>query len=203
MPLPRGQHGAATTACSASTTSTPTPNLMFPGHRRRAARRSLKRRRTAQVEVEMAAHGGSVIEIAQRGRQLERRCRTAAINRRITAQHADARSPARPPATTALKTTRRSRPARGARHAQQLRRRHDAVGHRADLRGELQQLLRRRRGRAPPDAAHYKRYGIAGAAGYAWGRHHRPLRRRQGAERAQPLRLGGRDRSLRSATRRR
>jgi len=42
----------------------------------------------------------------------------------------------------------RSGRAQGAGHAQQLRRRQHAVGHVADLRGELQRLLRRRYGQA-------------------------------------------------------
>ena len=43
----------------------------------------------------------------------------------------------------------------------------------------------------------YERYGVPGGW-YAWWRSGRPLRRRQGAERAEPLRLDGRVRPLRS-----
>ena len=85
----------------------------------------------------------------------------------------------------------------GARHAQQLRRRRDAVGHLAHLRGELPRLLLGQARRRPSGG---RATTSAMACRGNWlqlGQLLRPLRRRQGAERAQPLRLDGRDRSVR------
>ena len=84
-------------------------------------------------------------------------------------QHADAKSPARRPATTSSRP-RPIRPAAGARHAEQLRRRRDAVGHLADgeenfngyFGGDAEKM---------PDAKAYKRYGISKATWYAWAQH--------------------------------
>ena len=111
-------------------------------------------------------------------------------------QHADRHFRAGRRARAAQDVGRSGGP-QGAGHLRQLRRRRHAVGHLAHLRGEFRRLLRRR-GRE------------AAAAGDAQALRHRPRRRlrlvaprrslrpRQGAQRGQPLRLGGRDRSLRA-----
>ena len=105
----------------------------------------------------------------QRRRLAAGRAATPTYNRRITASTPFARHRAGrrrrrgcgPPPT---------RPGARARHAQQLRRRHDAVGHRALRRGELQPVLRRHRGARP--ALH----GVVRAL-----RHHRHRRAAAGA----------------------
>ena len=60
----------------------------------------------------------------------------------------------------------------------------------------------KRRRRPPGGAQRYKRYGVPGNW-YAWGDYHDRFDVAQGAERGQPLRLGGRDRPARSRPRRR
>ena len=95
---------------------------------------------------------------------------------------------------------RGSRRPRGARHAQQLRHGLHAVGHLPGLRGELQRVL--------PQDGHASALGQRQPARAAlrrctpFGLWHQVLpsrtavQRRQRAQRAQPLRLGGRDRSV-------
>ncbi len=91
------------------------------------------------VDVEMMAHGGSVIEIKREGGKWSV-VPNSKYARRITAE-----TPMRisgPAAGHALmKTSADPAGTRGARHGQQLRRRHNAVGHVAHVRGEHQRLL--------------------------------------------------------------
>ena len=144
----------------------------------------------------MAAHGGSVIEIEARRRQMAGGAGLA-ICPPHHRRHADRRSPARPPAMSGMKTTADPTGTPVRRHAQQLRRRHHAVGHLADLRGELQRLFlgqgRRRpsRGRATSSAT------ACPATGYAWGKFHDRFDCRKEPNEAEPLRLGRRDRPVR------
>ena len=87
----------------------------------------------------MAAHGGAVIEVKrENGKwQVVARLEICAPHR---CRHADGdHRPGRRPRAHA-DHGRSDRPPR-ARHAQQLRRRHDAVGHVAHLRGELPRLF--------------------------------------------------------------
>ena len=107
------------------------------------------------------------------------------------------RSPARRPGIRGMQTSADpSRPPR-ARHVQQLRRRRDAVGHLAHLRGEHPRLLQRqaagRASRGAQSPALWRADRLVRV-----GQIPRPLQCRQGAERAEPLRLGRRDRSVRS-----
>ena len=94
-----------------------------------------------------------------------------------------------------------------AGHAQQLRRRPDALGHLSDGRGKLQRLLldrpeggdgkRLNKGLGGAQQKSYDRYGIPSQL-VQLGQVSRALQRRQGSQRVQPLRLDRRDRSVRS-----
>ena len=83
------------------------------------------------------------------------------------------------------------------RHPEQLRGRRHAVGHDPDRRGEHQQLLpgqgRRPECREAPPAVRDRWPRPVHVVGPLPG----PVRPRQGAERAEPLRMGGRDRPVR------
>ncbi len=136
----------------------------------------------------MAAHGGSVLEIRKvDGKwQVVPDCKYA---RRITADtEMEHHRPGRRPRRACRPTP--TRPARqGARHAQQLRRRRHALGHLADVRGELQRLLLRQARRTTiRRPRNYKRYGMPGSW-YNWGDYLRPLRRRA-RSRTRPNRFG-------------
>ena len=114
--------------------------LMFPGQRLFGWARILYQDIDSKdlVGVEMMAHGGSVIEVKKAGRQMAggRRTRNTRGASRPTPRCA---SPARRRARAHEDHGRSDRHAR-ARHAQQLRRRHHAVGHVALVRGEHQLL---------------------------------------------------------------
>ena len=115
---------------------------MFPGLG--AAGRQGRRRSPSMtqelVDIEMAAHGGAVIEIRARRTASGRSCRNSKYARRIARRHADGDyRPGRRP-RAAADQGRSDRPPR-ARHGQQLRRRRHAVGHLAHLRGELPRLF--------------------------------------------------------------
>ena len=176
------------------------PNLMFAG---------LGAGRDANLKAVQAAGRGRDGRARRLGRRDRARRRHLEGRRRQQVcpphlgQHADATSSGPAAGHDKLKTSADPTGTQGARHVQQLRRRQDAVGHLADLRGELQRLLRRRRREACPMPRPTKRYGVAAGRRYAWAQLRRPLQPRQGAERAQPLRLDRRDRPLRSAARRR
>ena len=129
-----------------------------------------------------------------------RSCWTASYNRRITA---NTEMQLTGPAAGHDRVQDQRRPDRhqGHRHAQQLRRRRDAVGHLHHGRGEFPRLLLPANCRTTiAEAANYKRYGVPDS-GYDWARFLRPLRPRQGAERAQPLRLDRRGRRRWTRTR--
>ena len=117
-------------------------------------------------------------------------------------------SPARPPARRCC-APRPTRPAGRARHAQQLRRRRHAVGHRPVRRGELQPVLRRAGDGVPAEltADSYARYGIdrrprpSGAR--KWERVDQRFDLTQEPQRGVPVRLDRRDRPVRPEARRR
>ena len=159
---------------------------------------SLAAQTPEQTRIEMMAHNGSVIEVRK-----ENGAWTVVPDsqyaRRITldTEMAGLRSGRRP---RAAEDQRRPDRHQGLRDHQQLRRRQDALGHRADGRGEFPRLFRRRaRGRLrrepEPRALRRPRRLVRLVAQPG------PVRHRQGAERAEPLRLDGRVRSLRSRTR--
>ena len=155
------------------------------------------------VRKSQAAHGVSVVEIERVPRRRSGRRSGHRRNRRITANtpmpfsgpaagHRLRPHPGRPGGTLA------------ARHAQQLRQRLHPVGHLPDLRGELQRLLPRRRRAARPRAR---------SADQPVRRRRRPQQlgrptttassSRRGPQRAQPVRLGRRDRPVRPGLARR
>ena len=115
----------------------------------------------------MAAHGGTVIEIER----IDGKWRVVPDSkyaRRITAQTPMTDRRSRRGLRPAEDQGRSDRPG-VARHDQQLRRRQHALGHVADLRGELQRLLLRQAARGRAGGKNYKRLGLPGNA-YAWGR---------------------------------
>ena len=155
---------------------------------------SLAAQTPEQTAIEMMAHGGGVIEVIKENGQW-RVVPDSQYARRITVEtEMEIAGPGR--RTRPAEDQRRSDRHQGAGHAQQLRRRQDALGHLAHRRGELQRLLRRQRARERP-ARGRATSATAFPAAVCLGRVGRPLRRRQGAERAVPLRLDGRDRPLR------
>ena len=135
-----------------------------------------------------------------------RRWSDSKYNRRITA--ATPMTPRRP-GRWARPPEDQGRPERAqlAGHAQQLRRRADAVGHLPDGRGELQRLLldrpEGRRRQAPHQGPRRRAAEELRALRHSQqlvqlGQVPRALQRRQGSQRVQPLPLGRRDRSHRS-----
>ena len=149
-----------------------------------------------QRRIAMAAHGMSVVEVRRReaGRpwEYDRRSR---YNRRVTMSTPFTVTGPAAGSAAAAHRRRPDRPDR-ARHAQQLRRRHDAVGHRALRRGELQRLLphpRHRPGRHPLRLPRRGDRARLGARGPALRRPHPRLR-----ERAEPVRLDRRARPVRA-----
>ena len=168
------------------------PGLMFAGLG--SGRNVNLKASKPQVEVELAAHGGAVVEIARDGGTWK--VVDSKYARRISANTPfDVSGPAA--GHDKLKTSADPTGRKVVRHAEQLRRRLDAVGHLADGRGELQRLLRRR---CREDARCQGLQALRRVEGHlvCLVPAHRPLQCREGAERAQPLRLGRRDRSLRS-----
>ena len=129
----------------------------------------------------------------RRGRQLARGAGLA-VRPAHHGRHADrARGPGGGPRVD--EDRRRPRRADRARHIQQLRVRQDAVGDVPDLRGERRGVFRPglRRGHAP--AAALRRRAQQGRVGVSLGGVRSALRRRPLSQRAQPPRLGRRDRS--------
>ena len=187
------------TACSSSTTNTPNPHLMFPGIVTIVEKEGKKAIEAApltkeQVDIEMAAHGGTIVEIRKVDGKWQV-VKDSPYNRRITADDRDGdhRSGRRPrPDCRPAPTDRHE----GARHDQQLRRRRDALGH---LRHGEENFHGYFSGELPadhPEAARYKRYGVPEGA-YEWANFYDRFDVAQGAERAEPLRLDRRDRSAR------
>ena len=120
--------------------------LMFPGLGRQDARRGSTTpfsKMTKEIaEVEMMAHGGSVLEVRRTAGKWAV-VANSKYARRITGETEMRISG---PAAGHDRTEDRRRPERkqGARHAQQLRRRPHAMGHLVDVRGKHQRLLHRR-----------------------------------------------------------
>ena len=116
--------------------------LMFPGLRRQDVKGVMFAEMTAElVDIEMAAHGGAVIEVRRENGKWQ------VVGGSKYARRIDATTPMEitgPAAgsSAAADLGRSDRPPR-ARHDQQLRRRRDAVGHLAHLRGEFPRLLLR------------------------------------------------------------
>jgi secreted PhoX family phosphatase len=135
--------------------------LMFPGLGRQDVRdprvttpRFAKMTKEV-VEIEMMAHGGSVLEVARGPEGKWAVVPDSRYARRITA-HTDMEITGPAGRPRADEDQGRSVRPEGPRHAQQLRRRHHAVGHLAHVRGEHQRLFlgqgRRALGRKPPQA---------------------------------------------------
>ena len=171
--------------------------LMFPGLKgaQDTKEAAFQQMTKALVDIEMMAHGGSVLEIRKtNGKwQVVRRFPLCPPHhRRDRVRHLGSGRRPRPHEDL----VRPGRP-EGPRHAEQLRRRRHALGHLAHLRGELQRLFR---GQAPGRASGSReREALRGPEQLVQlGPVLRPLRRLEGAERAQPVRLGGRDRPVRS-----
>ena len=175
--------------------------LMFPGLGRQDARDPKKQtvpfpKMTREIaEVEMMAHGGSVLEIARGANGKWSVVPDSRFARRITAE---TEMEITGPAAGVERMQNEPGPERAARarHAQQLRRRRHAVGHLADLRGERQRLLLRQARGASSGGAQLQAHGRPRQLAEL-GRLSRPLRHLEGAERGEPLRLGGGDRPLR------
>ena len=157
-----------------------------------------------KVRKSQAAHGVSVIEVRKSGEPLDG---GAAVDATRGASPATRRCALSGPAAGDPALRHRADPAGRTvlGHVQQLRAWRHAVGHVPDLRGELQRLLRQRRratswrGRRRPAARDHRgsRHGARRAVRLPLARARRALRRGEAPERAEPLRLGGRDRSVR------
>ena len=141
---------------------------MFPGIGRQDTTPSSPSMTKELADIEMMAHGGSVIEVAQARRQVGGR-RRQPLQPPHHGRRPRCASPG-PAAGHALHADqgRSDRHAR-ARHAQQLRRRHDAVGHVADLRGELQRLLLGQAADGHPDEPATASATACPANWYNWG----------------------------------
>ncbi len=207
FPLPRGSDSSEHGLLGVNFEYT-AKELMFPGWAKMAAGEGVEEKDRAgaieaaslaaqtpeQTAIEIMAHGGGVIEVIKENGAW-RVVPDSQYARRITGE--TEMTVAGPAAGhELLKTSADPDRHQGARHAQQLRRRQDAVGHLAVGRGELPRLFRRRgAGRQPArrDRQALRRAGRLVRVGGVG----RPLRRRQGAERAAPLRLDRRDRPLR------
>ena len=160
-----------------------------------------------KTDKSLNAHGVSIIEISEAtgvgNRDVQRAVggngsRAAVPYRAPHHRHdADPDRRARRPAMHRLMTSADPTGTTGARHAQQLRHGLHAMGHVSGVRGELQRLFRKTgaaRTEARTPLRHHRRRRRLPLA------HDRQaISRRRGAERAEPLRLGGRDRSVQSA----
>ena len=152
------------TACSCVNHEYTNAQLMFPGARSAVAEGKIGTAPLTQelVDIEMAAHGGTVVEIRKADGKWQV-VPDSPYNRRITATtEMTITGPAA--GHDRLKTSADPTGSKGHRHAQQLRRRRDAVGHLADAprrtstatsAGELP-------AEAPGGAPAYKRYGVPG-----------------------------------------
>ena len=125
------------------------------------------------VDIEMAAHGQSVIEIKRgadgkwavvRGQPATTAAspcsRPSSLVTGPAAGHDRLKTKADPTGTKVIGTH------------QQLRRRHHPLGHHGACRGELQRLFRRRADGRPSGGAQPQALRHAGEAEYAWGLHH-------------------------------
>ena len=192
VPMP-GAAMRPITGCWSSTTNTPTKNSCFPvsaaGHQVCAFAEMTK----DLVDIEMAAHGGAVIEV--------RRDEASGALSPTRNMHAgfDAirrwRSAARRPASSRLKTM--ADPSGRS-----------VIGTLNNCAGGItpwgtwltceENFHGYFRGKFPdahPEARNHRRYGVAGNW-YAWGKFHDRFDVLQGAERGQPLRLDRGDRSV-------
>ena len=153
-----------------------------------------------QVDIEMAAHGGTVVEIRKRQTANGRSCADVKLNRRITA---DTEMEITGPAAghDRMKTNADPTGTQGARHDQQLRRRRDALGHLAQLPRRTSTAISAASCRPTTARPATTSATACRKAAYDWGKFHDRFDVAQGAERAEPLRLGRRDRSVRSRTR--
>ena len=167
MPLPLGsQQLRARAALRQPRIHEHRADVPRPRPRSRATARSTDASRS---EIEMAAHGLSVVEVEEDRRQLGRSSQDSRYNRRITdsTRRCSIAGPAAGHAR--LKTTADRTGTRVHRHAQQLRRRHHALGHRADRRGELQRLLPAATPTKTPEAAQLQALRLRRLAGCARG----------------------------------
>ena len=185
FPLPSGS-GGAPRGLLAMNHEYLDEGLLFPdGQKTWSAEKVLK----AQHAV-----GVSVVEVEERDGAW-RVIRPSRYARRITAR-TPCRSRGPRPAMRSCGPPPIPR-APGARHVQRVRARLDAVGHLSHVRGELAFPFRRIAAPIPgrPAAVPHHRH----RAPVSLGGVRRALRRRRASERAEPLRLGGGDRSARSA----
>ena len=169
-------------------------HLMFPGvvTIAEAASSTIADADQKRVDIEMAAHGGSVVEI----RKVDGKWQVVRDGAAEPPHHRRDPDAAHRPRRRPRAPADRRRPDRhpGPRHDQQLRRRRDALGHlRSWPRRTSTAISSATLPEGHPEAANYERYGVPEGT-YAWGSFHDRFDVSQGAERAQPLRLDRRGR---------
>ena len=153
--------------------------VMFPGISKRQDTSGFEDMTAELVDIEMAAHGVSIVEIAREGEDW-RVVLDSPYNRRISPGNTEMKVDGPAAGDERLKTSADPTGQDHPRHAQQLRRRQDAVGHLPHGRGELPRLFlveplraggARPKGLGGDQAKSYARYGIPGFW-QAWGKFH-------------------------------
>ena len=102
--------------------------VMFPGISKRQDTTGFEDMTAELVDIEMAAHGVSIVEIAREGEDW-RVVLDSPYNRRISPANTEMKVDGPAAGDDRLKTSADPTAQDHPRHAQQLRRRHDAVGH--------------------------------------------------------------------------
>ncbi len=171
--------------------------LMFPGLGRQDLKDVAFAKMTKDlVEIEMAAHGGAVIEV----RRENGKWRVVAGSKYRPAHRLPTRrwrSPARPPVMTRLQTTADPTGRRVLGMVNNCAGGVTPWGTWLTCEENFHGYFWGRIADDHPEARNYKRYGVPGNW-YAWGKWHDRFDVDQGAERGESLRLGRRDRPVRS-----